>query len=57
MNASPSRDFLAGRGQADYRSIPVYVQSIYSVYSVSVEVIEVVISEARLIDAGKSSRE
>ena len=57
MNAVPSRDFLAGRKQADYRCIPVYVQAIYSVYSVSVEVIEVVISEARLIGAGKSSRE
>ena len=31
----------------------MYVQSIYSVYSVSVEVIEVVISEARLIGAQK----
>ena len=53
MNTSPKRDFLAGREQTDYRCIPVYVQSIYSVYSVSVEIIEVVISEARLIGTGK----
>ena len=50
MNASPKRDFLVDQEQTDYQCIPVYVQFIYSVYSVSVDIIEYhILSEARLI--------
>ena len=53
MNTSPERDYLVDQEQTNYQCIPVYVQSIHSVYSLSVEIIEIVISEARLIGTGK----